>query len=222
MPKPSKIWDKVYEIGGPGISNPSDASVFLVDVGNKETVMIRSFDVLVNNIGICGFEPENLKALILTHCHIDHIGSTHHFKTQFDCQVIAHEKDAEAIEGKDIAKTAADWYGVEYVPVVLDVVLTQDFQTLKYGDVEFNCLHTPGHTPGSIAVYCDITDRRILFGQDIHGPFDESFGSDIEEWKKSMQKLLDLKADILCEGHFGIYRSKENVKRYIEGYLRRN
>jgi hypothetical protein len=32
--------------------------------------------------------------------------------------------------------------------------------------------------------------------------------------------LLGIDADILCEGHFGIYRSKEEVKRYIEGYLR--
>lgn len=226
MPKPIKIWDKVFQIGGSSISHPSDASVFLVDVGNRETVMIdcgagKSFNALVKNIGALGFEPEKIKVLILTHCHIDHIGSAHLCKSEFGCQVVAHEKDAEAIEGKDMTKTAADWYGVEYVPVAVDIILSKNLQTLKFGDVEFNLLHTPGHTPGSIAVYCDIVDRRILFGQDIHGPFDASFGSDIEEWKKSMQKLLDLEADILCEGHFGTYKTKEEVKRYIEGYLRR-
>ena len=47
-----------------------------------------------------------------------------------------------------------------------------------------------------------------------------SFKSDVEMWKKSMQKLLALEADILCEGHFGIFRSKEKVKEYINGYLR--
>jgi hypothetical protein len=34
-----------------------------------------------------------------------------------------------------------------------------------------------------------------------------------------MQNLLALDADILCEGHFGIYESKESVRSYIERYL---
>ena len=34
-----------------------------------------------------------------------------------------------------------------------------------------------------------------------------------------MRKLLDLNADILCEGHFGIFDSKERARSYIEGYL---
>ena len=54
------------------------------------------------------------------------------------------------------------------------------------------------------------------FGQDIHGPFNPSWGSNIGQWKKSMQKLLELKADILCEGHFGIYRPASRVQGYID------
>ncbi len=226
MSKPKNIWDKVYQIGGSSISHPSDCCVYLVDVGNAETVMIdcgagQSFERLIKNMKSLEFAPENLKALILTHCHIDHIGAASLFKSQFNCEIIAHEKDADAIEGRDITPTAAQWYGVELIPVSIDRVLSEDLEKIKFANVEFNCLHTPGHTPGSISVYCDINGKRILFGQDIHGPFDASFGSDIGEWKKSMQKLLGLEADILCEGHFGIYRSEEEVKRYIEGYLGR-
>ncbi len=62
-----------------------------------------------------------------------------------------------------------------------------------------------GHTPGSIALTVDSDGQKILFGQDIHGPFNEAWGSDLEQWKHSMQVLLDLQAVILCEGHFGIY-----------------
>jgi hypothetical protein len=35
-----------------------------------------------------------------------------------------------------------------------------------------------------------------------------------------MNKLLALQADILCEGHFGIFRPREKVEQYIQGYLR--
>jgi glyoxylase-like metal-dependent hydrolase (beta-lactamase superfamily II) len=226
MPKPKKIWERVYQIGGSSISNPSDCCVYLFDVGKGKSVMIdcgagQSFDRLIENMRKIGFEPEGLQALILTHCHIDHIGSAKELKEKFDCEIIAHKKDADAIEGRDITPTAAQWYGVEYSPVSIDHVISEELAKLRFGDVDFNCLHTPGHTPGSISVYCDIEGKRILFGQDIHGPFDASFGSNIHDWKSSMEKLLSLEADILCEGHFGIYRSKEEVKRYIEGYLRR-
>ncbi len=226
MSKPQKIWEKVYQIGGPNISHPSDCCIYLVDVGMEESVLIdcgagKSYDKLIKNIELIGFDPKKLRAIILTHCHIDHIGATSLFKKEFDLAIFAHEMDSEAIEGKDIMRTAASWYEVEYSPITLDYKFSIEREELTVGDMEFNCLHTPGHTPGSISVYCDIKGKRILFGQDIHGPFDESFGSNIEDWRKSMEKLLGLEADILCEGHFGIYRSKEEVKRYIEGYLRR-
>jgi glyoxylase-like metal-dependent hydrolase (beta-lactamase superfamily II) len=110
-------------------------------------------------------------------------------------------------------------YGTEFPPTPIDTRLIGDNEILRFGDQEIHCLHTPGHTPGSISPYLDRGDKRILFGQDIHGPFLKSFGSDIEEWEQSMKKLLALQADILCEGHFGIFRSREKVEAYIGRYL---
>ena len=91
---------------------------------------------------------------------------------------------------------------------------------MSFGNEEIRCIHTPGHTPGSISIVLDRGGYRILFGQDIHGPFNKQFGSDIGQWKKSMAKLLALEADILCEGHFGIFRPKEYVRAYIRRYLK--
>jgi glyoxylase-like metal-dependent hydrolase (beta-lactamase superfamily II) len=221
-----KIQESVYQIGGSGISHPADCSIFLVLVGSGECVMIdcgtgESIEVIIENIHHSGPTPEGLKALILTHCHIDHIGAASILKDRYNCEVIAHELDADAIEGKDSNRTAASWYGIDYKPVSIDTLVSGDFMKKKIGNVEFNLLHTSGHTPGSISVYCDIEGTRVLFGQDIHGPFDSSIGSDIDDWKTSMQKLLDLDADILCEGHYGVYQPKDEVRNYIEGYLGR-
>ncbi|MDD4161493.1 MAG: Zn-dependent hydrolase, partial [Methanothrix sp.] len=63
-------------------------------------------------------------------------------------------------------------------------------------------------------------DGRVLFGQDIHGPFSPAWGSDLTKWRTSMQKLIALNADVLCEGHAGIYRG-EMIRKYIESYLKR-
>jgi glyoxylase-like metal-dependent hydrolase (beta-lactamase superfamily II) len=226
MRKPKKVWEKVYQIGGPDISHSQDCMIFLVDIGSGESVLIdcgagNSFDTLVQNIKSIGLEPTKIKTLILTHCHIDHIGAAKKFKDQFNIRIVAHEKDADGIEQKNIPKTAASWYGVDYQPVQLDHTIFSERETLTIGNVSFNCLHTPGHTPGSISIYCDIEGKRILFGQDIHGPFDPSFKSNKEDWRESMKKLLALEADILCEGHFGAYEPKDKVRRYIEGYLGR-
>ncbi len=48
-----------------------------------------------------------------------------------------------------------------------------------------------------------------------------TFGSDAAQWAESMHKLLGLDTDILCEGHFGIFRTKDNmVKPYIRRCLK--
>ena len=80
-------------------------------------------------------------------------------------------------------------------------------------------IHIPGHTPGSVAACTDIDSKRILFGQDIHGPYMPQWGADPKQAAASLKKLIALKADILCEGHFGICQPAIEVKRYIQYYL---
>jgi glyoxylase-like metal-dependent hydrolase (beta-lactamase superfamily II) len=97
----------------------------------------------------------------------------------------------------------------------VDVKFNSPTEVLAIGDDKLTCLHTPGHTPGSISLYIDREGERILFAQDLHGPILKEFGSDLSQWDHSTQQLLELDADILCEGHFGVYRSKKEVTNYI-------
>lgn len=224
MGKAEVIVDGVYLIGGPNVSYSEDATVFIVDFGG-ELVMIdsgsgNSSRILVSNMEDAGLNPQDISTLILTHCHIDHIGSAPYFREKFGCKIIIHDLDADAIEEGDQVLTAANWYETIFPPTSVDKRLTGEQEVLQFGEEKLYCIHTPGHTPGSIALYLDREGKRVLFGQDIHGPFLSSFGSDIGMWKKSMEKLLALEADILCEGHFGIFRSKDKVEKYIKSYLR--
>ena len=215
---PFKVWQDVYAIGGAELSHPYDCCIYLVDCGDLVLIDCgagESFNQLITNISNLGFKPERLKAIIITHAHIDHIGSLYQFKQNFDIKIIAHELEAEAIEtGRG---TGAQFYQVSYKPCKVDIRLKGSEQSLRYGNYELKAIHIPGHTPGSIAVYIDM-EKRILFGQDIHGPYSLP-GADLAKAKASLQKLIDLEADILCEGHFGIYQPKEKVREYIESYL---
>jgi glyoxylase-like metal-dependent hydrolase (beta-lactamase superfamily II) len=218
------IAEGVYLIGGPNISRSDDATVFIIDF-DGELVMIDagaggSSRMLQKNMESQGLDPKAISQLILTHCHIDHIGSAPWFRNQFGCRIIMHDLDADAVEQGDPVMTAANWYETTFPPTPVDRRLTGHHEILRFGEQELHCLHTPGHTPGSIAVYLDRAGKRILFGQDIHGPFMSSFRSSIEDWKKSMERLIALQADILCEGHFGIFQPRSKVEQYIRGYMR--
>jgi len=213
----------VYQIGGAALTASDDAAIYLIDFVD-ELVLIdtgagNSSSQIVRNIEMLGLNPANLSHLILTHCHIDHIGSAPFFQKQYNAKIIIHDLDATPIETGDSIRTAANWYDTVFSPMKVDQKLKGAEEVLQFGAEKLHCLHTPGHTPGSISLYLDRDSERVLFGQDIHGPFNKAFGSDIEAWKKSMQLLLALNADILCEGHFGIYQPKEKVRDYIEGYL---
>lgn len=218
-----EIISGVYLIGGSAITSADDAAIYLIDfVGDLVLIDAgagRSFSQIVRNIEMLGLNPANIHHLILTHCHIDHVGSAPFFKKQYGTKILIHEFDAQAVEKGDSRKTAANWYGTTFPPTRVDQKIKGEHEILKFGQEEIHCLHTPGHTPGSISLYLDRTGKRVLFGQDIHGPFHKDFDSDIDVWRKSMRKLLDLNADILCEGHFGIFDSKERVRSYIERYL---
>ena len=220
MKQPFQVWRDVYAIGGPDITSPADCCVYLINA--DELILIDagvgdSFDQLIDNIRCLGFDPKRLRAIIVTHAHIDHIGALADFQQRYGVTLIAHELDAPAVESGKGA--GAEFYGVAYQPGVVNTKISQPQSSLTFGPHELHLVHIPGHTPGSLAVYVDM-GKRILFGQDIHGPYLPEWGANPVQAAASLQKLIDIKADILCEGHFGIYQPATEVKRYIEGYLR--
>jgi len=69
-------------------------------------------------------------------------------------------------------------------------------------------------------VYLTESDgQKVLFAQDVHGPLDPGFLSNRKDYLNSLNMLLEIGADILCEGHFGVYHGKHEVAAFIRGFL---
>lgn len=223
--KPTEIVDGIYLVGGGGLTGSGDCLFYLIQT-SKGLVLIdcglgEDLDRLIGNIKGLNLDPRNLKALIITHCHIDHIGGAAELKRKFYVEIYAHKYDVPAIEGKRIEMTGARMYGVNYKPVKVDNILLSEKgeDILDFGDFELIYIHTPGHTPGSICVYTDVRGKRVLFAQDVHGPLFDAFGSNVVDFVESLNRIKEIGADILCEGHFGIYQPASEVKKYIQGYV---
>ena len=221
--KSFEIEENIFIVGGPDITDGRDGCVYLIDLG--ELILVDagagwSVDKIVKNIKGLELDCKSLTRILLTHCHIDHIGGAPEIKRRFGSKIYIHKLDATPLENGDPILTAANWYQTSFPATPVDVKFNLPEETLTIGGQKLICLHTPGHTPGSICIYLDRNGKRILFGQDLHGPILPEFGSSLDDWDRSTQKLLALDADILCEGHFGIYKTKKEVRNYILSYRR--
>ncbi len=214
----------IFRVAGPDITDQRDCNVYLLDL-DEEAVLIdtgfgAAFDRMAANIEDQGISPSRISTAVLTHCHVDHIGAAARVREQFGSRLVMHELDAEIVESGDNRLTAAFCFEIVFRPLAIDVRLTGSRGVIPFGGQDLSFLHIPGHTPGSISVYADSDGTRVLFGQDISAPLLPEFDCDMAAWRRSMEELLSLKADVLCDGHSGIYQPARAVAAYIRHFIK--
>jgi glyoxylase-like metal-dependent hydrolase (beta-lactamase superfamily II) len=210
-------------VGGRGLTDPSDAAVYLIRFGDKAALIDagsgRDHSQLIKNIAECLEPPAQLAYLLLTHCHFDHSGGAEAVRREYGCRIVAHELDAIYLESGDNRVTGAARYGARLEPFVVDVSLKGQESTIAIGNGTVTAIHSPGHSPGSVVYTTNIDGQLVLFGQDVHGPLHSEFLSDEKQYLESLARLLDLQADLLLEGHFGIIEPKQEVREFIQSCI---
>ena len=218
-----KITTEIFQVGGGGLTAMEDAAIYLVYSEGRaalvDTGCGKDIERLFENIRSCEVQPDQIEYLLITHCHYDHTGGIAGIKERIPCRVVAHELEAQYLEKGDDTVTAAKWYGSRLEPVKVDQKLTGEENILPVGSLQIRAIHTPGHSPGSMVFLTESDGHKVLFAQDVHGPLDASLLSDRKRYHKSLELLLSLDADILCEGHYGIFRGKGEVADFIRSYM---
>jgi glyoxylase-like metal-dependent hydrolase (beta-lactamase superfamily II) len=213
----------VHRVAGPDITDVRDCCVYLIDA--DAPVLIDAgfgdgIDKTIENIRRAGTDPASVRSIVLTHCHIDHVGAARRLRDALGATLYMHRLDAEIVERGDTRLTAAFCFEMDFVPLRIDVKLCGLDGSIPGIDEDILFLHTPGHTPGSISPYVDVEGSRILFGQDLGAPLLPEFDCDPAAWRLSVDRLLALKADVLCDGHSGICRPASRVEAYIRRLIR--
>lgn len=218
-----KITDDIFQVGGSGFTAPEDAAVYLISVDGHAAIVDagcgHATDKLLQNIRRCGVTDGTIEYLLITHCHYDHTGGAAALKQHFGLKIVAHEKDAGFLEKGNQKVTGAAWYGAVLKPFTVDINLSKSEEIILLETHAVTAIHVPGHSPGSVVYLMESGGQKVLFAQDVHGPIHKDLLSDPLQYQASLRRMADLDADILCEGHFGIFRGKEQVREFIRSFM---
>lgn len=219
-----QITREIFMVGGGHLTSPEDAAIYFINFGSESALVDagcgRATEKLFANIRKCGADPLNTKYLLITHCHYDHTGGAAELKRLTGLEIVAHELDAPYLEIGDNRVTAANWYGAELQPFRVDRKLAGSREDIFIAGRKIEAIHTPGHSPGSLVYLTESEGKKVLFAQDVHGPLDPGFLSNRKDYQESLKMLLGIGADILCEGHHGIYQGREDVAAFIQQFLK--
>jgi len=217
-----KITSEIFQVGGGRLSSPEDAAIYLIAFADQAALVDagcgNSTKKVVANIQAF-VTIEKIRYLLLTHCHFDHTGGAKALRDLSGCKIVAHELDAQFLEDGDEEVTAASWYGQSMEPLSIDVKLTGDRNEIELSGRTIEAIHIPGHSPGSLVYLVESEGQKVVFAQDVHGPLHPSLLSNREDYLRSLDRLLSLDADILCEGHYGVFRGKKEVVELIHRFI---
>lgn len=141
---------------------------------------------------ICDNLPYSPTCIVLTHCHFDHVGALNELKEKFPtCPVYIHENEDYS---EDFVFETAGPYIAAHMKR-RGFKLPKEVTTVKEGCRigDFEVLSTPGHTMGSMCLYCK--DKNVLISGDTlfyHSCGRTDLGGSDSELEKSLKRLMDL------------------------------
>jgi len=169
--------------------------------------------LLINAIWELGFKPADVKWIIHSHGHVDHIGQAQFFKDMFGTQLFLSEPDAAMFRERpelSYIHCSSSQYDALFEP---DVII-RDGDVIQFGNTTIRFVLTPGHTEGVLSCFFDITDgvemlRAGFFGgfgfNTLTSEFLQEIGdTDFSMRKKfmdSLEKVRDEHVDVMMGNH---------------------
>ena len=193
--QPFRVAPKVYFVGN------SYVSAYLVDTEEGlillDSVMFGNVYLTLEGIRTLGFDPRDLKHIMLSHCHHDHDGGAEAIHQYTGAEIWLSEKDAEFKTFTDKADPASSNVSPSYIATRF----YDDSKPMKFGSVTIQTYWTPAHTPGNTSFFVTSPDDNgePLTAAMHGGPGPISFNE--EYMAKHGLTMDDMKKQFMEEGY---------------------
>ena len=222
-----KILDNIYLV-------PSQMNCYIIE-REQECILvdagISKSAKCVANLLKSNFPDKPLKAVFLTHCHIDHTAGLSVLNKYFDFIVIAHEDEKPYIEKEKELPSFKGFSGflTKVLERMMGVSNLKVDQTVVDGEILYGLkvMHLPGHTPGTIALL-DVESQALFCGDIINAdkkgskilPPKEHYAFDYNQaLEASIRMLEETTPSVVLVGHGSpVLEPTEAIEAYLEKY----
>lgn len=216
--EPAKVFDNLYFVGGKLHSAwalTTREGIILIDT----IYPYNSEELIIGGMKKLGLDPRNIKYVVISHAHADHIGGAEMLQTRYGARVVMGGPDWELVEKfPNRYKTMAP---------KRDIVAT-DGMKITLGDTTVTIWLTPGHTPGTLSYTFTVSDRgrpvnvaysggtAFNFVNNTPDPGIKNFQTYIDSQKHMAAKAAATGATVLLSNH-SEFDNAVNKNRMLAG-----
>ena len=207
--RPFKVVDNVYFVGTSWVSCfllNTTRGLVLIDCAMQETLYL-----LVDAIRQMGFDPRQIKKLLLTHGHFDHCGAARAIQEMSGCDIWLGKGDEFFFTERRVLIAFED-----RVPAFRIDRFYDYNDVIDLGNLVLRPVHCPGHTPGTTSLFFDVEHKGKELTCAIHGGLGNGVLTrdyltemklPVEETRdiylRNLDKVMDAKVDIVLPSHAG-------------------
>ncbi len=226
--EPFRIFGPVYYVGDKMVC------VHLIDTGDGLLLLDSGYPqaihILTDSIYHLGYDPHNIKEIIITHGHYDHFGAAMEYKRLYGCKLAMSKVDTALLREKPELGLAS-WSAMENLITLPEIDHEiEDGEHIRLGCIDMECKLIPGHTPGAMAFFFNVTEdgeNRYRVGEFGGAGKGSATRCTLEHFKMPTSQQYDMLAsiermkkehvDIMLGNHPGNNHTMERREEQLKG-----